>query len=126
MRSMLRWKFSSRARPTGTRPNWRCFAGARMVTASETQAGRGWNEARIKTLTGDDPITARFMRGAVFQFKPQFNLWIAGNYRPPLRSVDEAIRRRLNMIPFKVTIPRAERDLKLVDKLKAEWPGILA
>ena len=51
---------------------------------------------------------------------------IAGNHKPGLRSVDEAIRRRFNLIPFTVTIPLAERDLKLKAKLKAEWPGILA
>ena len=48
-----------------------------------------------------------------------------GNHRPGLRSVDEAIRRRFHLIPFTVTIPPRERDDKLADKLKAEWPGIL-
>jgi putative DNA primase/helicase len=43
-----------------------------------------------------------------------------------LRSVDEAIRRRLHLIPFNVTIPPVERDLDLTEKLKAEWSGILA
>jgi putative DNA primase/helicase len=40
--------------------------------------------------------------------------------------VDEAIRRRLNLLPFTVTIPREQRDLNLTEKLKAEWPGILS
>src|SRR5205085_5861280 len=61
-----------------------------------------------------------------FEFVPQFKLLIAGNHRPGLRSVDEAIRRRLNLIPFTVTIPPAERDAKLADKLATELPGILA
>jgi putative DNA primase/helicase len=56
---------------------------------------------------------------------PQFKLFIIGNHKPGLRSVDEAIRRRFNLIPFTVTIPLAERDIGLVDKLKEEWPGIL-
>jgi putative DNA primase/helicase len=51
---------------------------------------------------------------------------IAGNHRPAIRTVDEAIRRRMNLVPFTVTIPKEERDPKLADKLKAEWPGILA
>ena len=50
---------------------------------------------------------------------------IAGNHKPGLRSVDEAIRRRVNLVPFTVTIPPDERDLELGEKLKAEWPGIL-
>lgn len=41
--------------------------GARMVTASETEAGRAWAEARIKSLTGGDRISARFMRQDFFQ-----------------------------------------------------------
>lgn len=99
--------------------------GARLVTAIETESGRHWSEARLKALTGGDPVTARFMRQDFFEFKPQFKLMIAGNHKPALRSVDEAIRRRLHMIPFTVTIPPEDRDRDLEEKLKAEWPGIL-
>ena len=100
--------------------------GARLVTAIETEEGRRWAEAKIKALTGGDKISARFMRQDFFEFVPQFKLLIAGNHKPGLRSVDEAIRRRFNLIPFTVTIPPAERDEALPDKLKAELPGILA
>jgi putative DNA primase/helicase len=99
--------------------------GARLVSAVETEEGRRWAESKIKILTGGDPIKARFMRQDYFEFLPQFKLWIAGNHKPHLRSVDEAIRRRLHLIPFTVTIPPAERDKHLADKLRAEWPGIL-
>ena len=99
--------------------------GARLVTVTETEEGRRWAEAKIKTLTGGDRISARFMRQDFFEFLPQFKLWIAGNHKPHLRSVDEAIRRRFHLVPFTVTIPPSERDQKLAEKLKAEWPGIL-
>jgi putative DNA primase/helicase len=99
--------------------------GARLVVANETQAGRNWNEARIKALTGGDRIPARFMRGDFFEFTPQFKLMISGNHKPALRNVDEAMRRRLHLVPFNVTIPVAERDLDLAEKLKGEWSGIL-
>jgi putative DNA primase/helicase len=99
--------------------------GARLVVASETQSGRNWNEQRIKTLTGGDRISARFMRGDFFEFTPQFKLMISGNHKPSLRNIDEAIRRRLHLIPFVVTIPVGERDPDLAEKLKAEWGGIL-
>jgi len=99
--------------------------GARLVTAQETEEGRQWAEAKIKALTGGDPITARFMRQDFFTFTPQFKLFIAGNHKPGLRGVDEAMRARLNLIPFTVTIPREERDPHLVDKLRDEWPAIL-
>ncbi|MGE3230269.1 MAG: phage/plasmid primase, P4 family [Hyphomicrobium sp.] len=100
--------------------------GARLVTAVETEEGRRWAEAKIKALTGGDRIAARFMRADFFEFIPAFKLIIAGNHKPGLRSVDEAIRRRLHLVPFTVTIPPEERDPALSDKLKAEWPGILA
>ena len=99
--------------------------GARLVTAQETEEGRRWAESRIKALTGGDPITARFMRQDFFTYAPCFKLLIAGNHRPALRGVDEAIRRRMNLIPFAVRIPAEERDPDLPEKLKAEWPGIL-
>lgn len=99
--------------------------GARMVTAQETEEGKRWAEARIKALTGGDPITARFMRQDNFEFTPQFKLVIAGNHKPGLRNVDEAIKRRLHLIPFTVTIPAAERDVRLPEKLQAEAGGIL-
>ena len=99
--------------------------GARLVTATETEEGRHWAESRIKTLTGGDKVAARFMRQDFFEFIPQFKLMIAGNHKPGLRSVDEAIRRRLHLLPFSVTIAPDERDKELAEKLKAEWPGIL-
>jgi P4 family phage/plasmid primase-like protien len=100
--------------------------GARMVTAQETEEGKRWAEARIKALTGGDPITARFMRQDDFTYDPQFKLVIAGNHKPGLRNVDEAIKRRMHLIPFTVEIPAAKRDPRLSEKLRAEAGGILA
>lgn len=99
--------------------------GARLVTAVETEEGRRWAESRIKQLTGGDTVSARFMRQDFFEYKPQFKLVIAGNHKPSLRSVDEAIRRRFHLIPFAVTIPADKCDPELAEKLKGEWPGIL-
>jgi putative DNA primase/helicase len=99
--------------------------GARLVTANETEEGRRWAESRINMLTGGDRVRARFMRQDLFEFTPQLKLVISGNHKPSLRSVNEAARRRFNLIPFTVTIPAEERDKDLSDKLKAEWPGIL-
>lgn len=99
--------------------------GARCVTSVETEEGRQWAESRIKQLTGGDIVSARFMRQDFFEYRPDFKIVIAGNHKPSLRSVDEAIRRRFHMIPFAVTIPPEERDHGLTEALKAEWPGIL-
>jgi putative DNA primase/helicase len=96
----------------------------RLVVSQETEQGRRWAESRIKALTGGDPVSARFMRQDFFTYTPRFKLLIAGNHKPALRNVDEAIRRRLHLLPFTVTIPRERRDPDLTAKLEAELPGI--
>lgn len=99
--------------------------GARLVTALEVERGRRWAEARIKALTGGDRIAARYMRQDFFEFTPVFKLIMAGNHKPGLRDVDEAIRRRLHLIPFSVTVPKEERDQNLTAILLTERDGIL-
>jgi putative DNA primase/helicase len=99
--------------------------GSRCVTAAETEDGRRWAGSKVKALTGGDTVTARFMRCDFFQFIPQFKLMIAGNHKPGLKTVDEAVRRRFHLIPFSVTIPENQRDKELPEKLRREWPGIL-
>ncbi len=100
--------------------------GARIVTSIETEQGSRWAESKLKALTGGDKITARFMRQDFFEFMPQFKLLVVGNHKPSIRNVDEAMRRRLHMIPFTITIPPAKRDKKLPERLLAERDGILA
>jgi putative DNA primase/helicase len=99
--------------------------GARFVIAQETEKGRKWDEVKIKSMTGGDKMTARFMRQDFFDFQPTFKLFITGNNKPQLENVDEAMRRRLLMVPFAVQIPPDERDPDLPKKLEAEWPAIL-
>lgn len=98
--------------------------GARMVYASETQSGRRWNEGRLKELTGGEPVTARFMHKDEFTFTPQFKLLFMGNHKPELRNVEGGIRRRLHLVPF--NLKPARPDVHLADKLRAEWPQVLA
>jgi putative DNA primase/helicase len=97
----------------------------RLVTATETDEGKRWSESKIKTLTGGDQISARFMRQDFFQYIPAFKLFLTGNHKPSLKTVDEAIRRRFHLIPFAVTIPPERQDKDLGDKLRVEYPGIL-
>jgi len=99
------------------------LVGARLVSASETEADRYLAESRIKQLTGGDPITARFMRQDNFTFQPQFKLMIIGNHEPRIRFVDDAIRRRFNVLPFTFKPQNPDKDLE--KKLKSEWPQIL-
>lgn len=99
--------------------------GARMVLMSETEPDAQWAEARIKMVTGGEKLRANFMYKDHFEFTPQFKLLVGTNHRPALGEVGEAMRRRLHLIPFNVTIPADQRDPELAEKLKAEANGIL-
>lgn len=100
--------------------------GARYVTASEADEGVCFAESTVKLLTGGDTIAARFLYSDVFEFLPQFKLWISTNHKPVIKGTDHAIWRRIRLIPFTVAIPEAEQDKDLVTKLQAELPGILS
>ena len=100
--------------------------GVRFVSAVEAEAGQRMAESLVKQLTGGDAVAARFLYGEFFEFVPQFKLWLATNHRPEIQGMDEAIWRRIHLIPFEVTIPVVERDPKLGDKLCEGLVGILA
>jgi putative DNA primase/helicase len=100
--------------------------GRRFVTCSEIEEGQAFDESLIKDLTGGDPIKARRMREDFWTFSPTHKLFLSGNHKPTVRGDDEGIWRRIRIVPWLVTIPEAERDPELPEKLRAELPGILA
>ena len=97
--------------------------GARLVAVSETERGQAWSETRINQFTGGDLVTANFMRQDAFTYRPRLKLMIIGNHKPKLMSVNDAARRRFNIVPF--THKPNEVDKHLGDKLRLEYPGIL-
>lgn len=99
--------------------------GMRLVTTSEIEQGRQISESLIKMVTGEDALTARFLYGEYFSFKPTFKIFMATNHKPKIRGADNGIWRRIKMIPFTVTIPPEQRDKNLTEKLIAENSGIL-
>lgn len=98
---------------------------ARLVFTQETEGSKRLSESKIKTMTGGDKLTARFMRQDDFEFQPKFKIIMAGNHKPGLQDVGEAMRRRVHIVPWAVTIPIDLRDGLLEEKLRAEHPGIL-
>lgn len=99
------------------------LAGVRMVTAQETEAGKFWDEQRVKLLTGGDLIKARFLHANFFTFRPQFTLVVAGNHEPRLKSVGPAMQRRIKLVPWRFIAK--QRDTTLTRRLQAEAPAIM-
>lgn len=99
--------------------------GVRLAMMNETGQGARFDEAKLKDLTGGDRLTARFLHAEFFDFRPTHKLIIRGNHKPAITGTDEGIWRRLRLIPFTVVIPPDERDPYLLDKLRAELPGVL-
>ena len=99
--------------------------GARFVTTSEADEDQRLNEAKVKHLTGMGRITARFLHKDPIEFDPTHKLFLDANYRPTVKGQDKGIWTRLKLIPFDLKLTEAEKDMRLMDKLKAEAPGIL-
>lgn len=99
--------------------------GARAAFMNETGAGARFDEAKLKDLTGGDRLSGRFLHAEFFDFTPTHKLIVRGNHKPRVHGTDEGIWRRLRLVPFTVTIPPEERDNNLLEKLRAELPGIL-
>jgi putative DNA primase/helicase len=100
--------------------------GKRLAVSSEIEESAHWAEARIKAMTGDETMTARYMRQDFFEFKVTHKHIIAGNFKPRLKGDDFAMVRRMVLIPFTQRFEGTRRDNNLPEKLKAEYPGILA
>lgn len=98
----------------------------RLVTSSETNEDARLNEARLKSLTGGDVMTARFLHGEFFKFRPVAKIWLAVNHRPRVSDDSEGFWRRLKLIPFLHQFKSGrDADPYLMSTLIAELPGIL-
>jgi len=103
------------------------LAGARLVVTSEIEEGKRFAEAKVKSLTGGDILSARFMRENYFNFTPTHTLWLLGNHQPNVRAGGAAFWRRIRLIPFSVTVPEHQRIAGFSDILiSEEGPAILA
>jgi P4 family phage/plasmid primase-like protien len=100
--------------------------GVRFAMASETRPDGKFNESRVKTLTGGDVLSARFMGQNFFDFKPTHTLFMAVNHLPEVKSGGDGFWRRLRKIDFRKTIPVERRKENFASLMvAAEGPGIL-
>ena len=99
--------------------------GTRFVTTTEVEQGRRLAEPLIKKITGNDDMTARFLYGEFFNFKPTFKIFMATNHKPVIKGTDYGIWRRIKLIPFTKRISEEQQDRHLELKLREEASGIL-
>lgn len=99
--------------------------GARNVFATESEEGHRLAESLIKQLTGGDTITCRYLYGEYFEYEPQFKITLYTNHKPIIYGTDNAIWRRIHLIPFHARITEKEKDKNLKYKLREELSGVL-
>lgn len=109
----------------GVRNDLADLMGARFVSANEGENRQRLAEGLVKQLTGGDVLKARFLHKEYFRFRPNFKLWLATNHKPRIHGTDEGIWRRIRLVPYAVTIPKAQKDRGLRRRLEAERSGIL-
>lgn len=103
------------------------LADIRFVATSEMGESKKLNEELVKDLTGGmDTVSVRELRKSPFQFKPQFKIWMFGNYKPIIKGTDNAIWERVGLIPFLVSIPEHKRNKGLEAEFRAHYSDILA
>lgn len=93
------------------------LAGARFVPSIEVDDGKRLAEGIVKTLTGGDTVSARFLHKDPFEFKPQFKLALVANHAPRVKAEDDGMWRRIKRIPLDHVVPKGERDLTLRTRL---------
>ena len=121
--------FIKKQSSSGPRNDIARLAGVRFVSSVEVDDGKQLAEALIKSITGGDKITSRFLFQESFEFLPKFKLLLAANHKPKLRSDDDAIWRRILQVPFDQSIPEGKRDPSIKARLRdtsLSGPAILA
>jgi putative DNA primase/helicase len=106
-------------------PDLARLPGVRFLRVSEPERGAKLNEGLIKMVTGGDPVDARHLNKGFFTFLPDFKMTISGNHKPDIKDNSDGIWRRMQLVPWAVTVDRADVDRDLPAKLKGEASGIL-
>lgn len=101
--------------------------GARWVVSVEPGADAHLAESFVKELTGGEPLKGRYMHHDYFEFEPTHSLVLISNHKPTVKGTDDAIWRRVRLVPWDVQIkPLEERNQsEVVEDLVGEGPAIL-
>ena len=101
------------------------LAGTRFVVASEPPRRMLFDSSLVKTLTGRDTVSARFLHENEFQFKPKFKLILNSNYLPVINDKTVFSSNRVKVIPFERHFAEKEQNKHLKEQLQQEIDGIL-
>lgn len=100
---------------------------ARFISASESGRYAALNEAVVKNITGNDPITAAFKHRDMFTYTPQFKIWLFSNHPVKGDVDDDAFWGRLRVIRFPNShLGNEDKTLKWRMSSPEILPGILA
>ena len=100
--------------------------GRRLAICMETAQGRHLDAPTAKQLTGGDKITARYMRQDFFTFEPSHTILMITNHKPVVSGTDDALWRRLVVVPFDQVFSRDDADPDLKDILESEPDAVLS
>jgi len=106
-------------------PEMMVLRGARLVVASELGKDKVLDDALMKRLTGGDELTARHLYQKPVSWKPTHQLLYVTNYKPRTAGDDDAVWRRMKVVPFDVVILEADRDPELGEMLTLHASAIL-
>lgn len=100
---------------------------ARFISASESGRYASLNEAVVKNITGNDPITAAYKHRDQFTYTPQFKIWLSSNHPAKGDVDDDAFWGRLRVIKFPIShLGNEDKRLKWHMSSPAVLPGVLA
>lgn len=84
----------------GPSPHLAELKGRRVGLVDESAKDEKLDAATVKLCTGGGLINARFLYGQNFTFKPTHQTFLLTNHRPEIDVDDQAVRRRLVLVPF--------------------------
>jgi putative DNA primase/helicase len=109
----------------GKRSSMADLKGARLAITDETNdSDVSFDTQILKSISGDDEITARRLRQNPITFKSTAKIVMYGNDKPHGNINDEGFWRRFCFIHFSHVVTKKQKDKDLLEKLKAELPGI--
>lgn len=117
---------TTKANANAASPAVVALRGRRFVVCSETEQDHRLAAALMKNLTGGDPITARALHRDPVTFNPSHTVLMVTNFLPKVAGNDPAVWRRMRVVPFAVTIPEAERDPELGERLQLAADAVLS